>query len=291
MYDILINPISGKGKSLIALKKVEAILKDKGIEYKVHKTEHPFHATEIVSELNKNQDTKLIVMGGDGTYNEMLNGITDFEKITVGFIPCGTGNDYIKATDVPLDTAKALDLILSGKVGYTDYLQIGDKRALNCAGAGMDVDVLVRYSTMKAFRGKLKYYASLIDVLCHLKFHKMNINLDGVDREKTVFLMVVANGIHFGGGMPISPLSDINDGVFNVVIINELKKSKILGTLIKFLRGKHLNEPCTETFTGKEVTITLLDEGKTQVDGEVYENKVLNCKLIHGELKVYKKEA
>ncbi len=288
MYDILVNPVSGKGKSLIALKKVEELLNSKSIEYKVHRTNYPFHATEIVSELNKNEDTLLIVLGGDGTFNEVLNGITDFEKIVVGFVPCGTGNDYIKATTIPIDTAKALEKILNGNVGYTDFIQIGEKRALNCAGAGMDVDVLVRYSTMKAFKGKIKYYASLIDVLCHLKFHKMNINLDGKDVEKSVFLMAVTNGKYFGGGMPISPLSDINDGELNVVIINEIKKRKILGTLLKFLRGKHLNEPCTETFSAKEVTITLLDEGKTQVDGEVYDNKILNCKLIHNCLRTYK---
>ena len=288
MYDILVNPVSGKGKSLIALKKVEDLLNSKSIEYKVHRTNYPFHATEIVSELNKNEDTLLIVLGGDGTFNEVLNGITDFEKIVVGFVPCGTGNDYIKATTIPIDTAKALEKILNGNVGYTDFIQIGEKRALNCAGAGMDVDVLVRYSTMKAFKGKIKYYASLIDVLCHLKFHKMNINLDGKDVEKSVFLMAVTNGKYFGGGMPISPLSDINDGELNVVIINEIKKRKILGTLLKFLRGKHLNEPCTETFSAKEVTITLLDEGKTQVDGEVYDNKILNCKLIHNCLRTYK---
>lgn len=288
MYDILINPVSGKGKSLIALKTVETILQQKAVEYKIHMTEHPHHATEIVSSLNKNESTKLIIMGGDGTFNEALNGITDFEKIVVGFIPCGTGNDYVKSTNVPKDTAKALELILKGNIGYTDYIQLDGKRALNCAGAGMDVDVLVRYSTMKAFKGKIKYYASLIDVLCHLRFHKMILNLDGVEVEKSVFLAAIANGKYFGGGMPISPLSDTNDGLFNIVIVNEIKPSKVFGMLLKFLKGKHINEPCTETFTAKEVTITLLDEGKTQVDGEVFDNKVLHCVLMHDILKTYK---
>lgn len=288
MYEILINPVSGKGKSLIALKTIESLLQQKKIEYNIHMTEYPHHATQIVKKLNEAESTNLIVLGGDGTFNEALNGITNFESIIVGFIPCGTGNDYVKSTSVPKDTVKALNLILEGNIGYTDFFQLDGKRALNCAGAGMDVDVLVRYSTMKAFKGKIKYYASLIDVLLHLRFHKMKINIDGVESEKSVFIAAIANGKYFGGGMPISPLSDTNDGVFNVVIVNEIKPRQVFGMLLKFLKGKHISEPCTETFTAKEITITLLDEGKTQVDGEVFENKELHCVIMHDILQTYK---
>lgn len=288
MYDILINPLSGKGKSLAALKTVETILIGKQIPYTVHRTTRAGHATEIVAELNKKENCRLIVMGGDGTFNEALNGIVDFETIILGFISCGTGNDYIKATHIPRDVGKALELILKDDIGYTDFIQLDEKRALNTAGAGMDVDVLVRYSTMKAFRGKVKYYASLIDVLLHLRFHKMEMELDGQKTLKSVFLISVANGRYIGGGMPISPLSDVNDGFFNVVIVNEVKKRKIFGLLLKFLRGKHLDAPCTETFRCKEITVTLLDDGKTQVDGEVFESKKLHCILVHDTLRTFK---
>lgn len=289
MYDIVINPISGKGKSLSALKTVETILTGKQIKYEVHRTNYPFHATEIVRELNKKDDCNLIIMGGDGTFNEALNGIDDFSKITVGFIPCGTGNDYVKATHIPRDTKKALELILKGEVGYTDYIQLDDgKRALNTAGAGMDVDVLVRYYSMKAFHGKMKYFAALIDTVIHTKFHKMVMEIDGIKYDKSVFLISIANGRYIGGGLPISPESIVDDGLFNVVIVNEIKRSKILPTLIKFLRGKILGEPCTEQIRCREITIELLDNGKTQVDGEVYENQRLHCKLIHDTLKTYK---
>ena len=92
MFDILINPMSGKGKSLNALKTVETILTGKQIEYEVHRTSRANEASEIVAELNNKPECHLIVMGGDGTFNEALNGIHNFETITVGFIACGTGN-------------------------------------------------------------------------------------------------------------------------------------------------------------------------------------------------------
>ncbi|MFA6866798.1 MAG: acylglycerol kinase family protein, partial [Clostridia bacterium] len=175
MYYIIINPIAGKGNSLRALKTVETILIGKKTEYEVLRTTHPGHASELTKEIcDKNdENSTIIALGGDGTYNEILNGITDFTKVIVGFIPCGTGNDYVKATKIPKITQEALELILKGDVCYTDFIQLENKRALNCTGSGMDVDVLLRYARMKAFHGKIKYYASLIDTLFHLKFHKM----------------------------------------------------------------------------------------------------------------------
>ena len=147
MYDIICNPVSGKGSSLAALKKVEAILTSKNIPYAVYLTEKPLHATELTREINAKTHADLIVMGGDGTLNEVLNGIENFDALDLGIISCGTGNDFIRAAKLPSDPAEALELILKGNVGHFDYLQLGARRALNCAGAGMDVDVLVRYST------------------------------------------------------------------------------------------------------------------------------------------------
>jgi YegS/Rv2252/BmrU family lipid kinase len=289
MYDIIANLSSGKDKGKSALKTIETILTGEQIPYEVHKTHYAKHATDIVRELNKRPETHLIVLGGDGTFNEAINGVSNFETIDMGFIPCGTGNDYVKAMNIPMDIKKALDIILKGEIGYTDFLQIGDKRCLNCAGAGMDVDVLERCQSMKAFRGKLKYYASLLDVLLHLRFHKLKVTIDGKTEEKNVFMIAVANGTCIGGGMRISPESDVNDGKLNLVIVNELKRSKVLGLLLKFLKGgKHINEPCTESYFLDEVKIELLDDGKTQIDGEVYDNKVMDCKIVHNILRTYK---
>lgn len=288
MYDILINPRSGKGKSLSALRTVETILTGKQIPYTVHRTAYPGHAQEIVRELNKKEHCNLIVMGGDGSFNEALNGIEDFSKMTVGFIACGTGNDYIKATNIPRDPAKALELILKGEEGYTDFIQLDDRRALNATGAGMDVDVLVKYGQMKAFRGKAKYYAALFYTVLHLRFPRMIIEVDGRQEEKEIIISSIANGIYIGGGMPISPLSDVNDGLLDIVVVSKTPKLKIPGLLLKFLRGKHLSHSATEHIRCKEIKVTLLDGSKTQVDGEVYDNNVLHCKIAHNVLRTYK---
>lgn len=289
MYDIILNPVSGKGNSLKAFETVKAVFDAAGAEWKVHRTERSMHASEIVAELNKKEDAKVIVMGGDGTLNEVLNGITDFSRLTLGIISCGTGNDFIKAAGLPSDPAEAAKLILKGDTGYVDYLELKNRRALNCAGAGMDVDVLVRYESMKAFKGKMKYYASLIDTLIKCKFHKIALEIDGERMEKSVFMIAAANGTCIGGGMKISPRSLTDDGKLNVVLINEMPKRKILPTLIKFLNGgKHIESPYTEEYLAENVKIEVLDEGLTEVDGEVIDEKIIDCRVVHDVLKIFR---
>ena len=107
MYDIIVNPIGGKGKSLKALKEAEEVLKAHGALYTVHNTEYAGHATEIARELSRKPDTKLIVMGGDGSFNEVLNGIENFDNVTLGIVACGTGNDFIRASGHPSKRSRA----------------------------------------------------------------------------------------------------------------------------------------------------------------------------------------
>ncbi len=289
MYDVILNPVSGKGNSMKAYMTVKAVLDEAGVEWALHKTEYPLHATEIVRKLNEKEHADVIVMGGDGTLNEVLNGITDFSRINLGIISCGTGNDFIRAAGLPSDPAEAVRLILAGNTGYVDFLELPMRRAMNCAGAGMDVDVLVRYASMKAFKGKMKYYASLIDTLIKCKFHKIALEVDGVRSEKSVFMIAAANGTCIGGGMKISPNSVTDDGKLNVVLINEMPKRKILPTLIKFLNGgKHITSPYTEEYLAERVRIEVLDEGLTEVDGEVLNEKVIDCKIVPHTLMIFK---
>ena len=288
MYDIIVNPLGGKGKSLKALKAAEKIFAERGVEYTVHNTEYAGHATELARELSRKPEAKILVFGGDGSFNEELNGIENFENVTLGIVPCGTGNDFVRASGHPTKIKEAIDLILKDNVGYIDYIDVGSRRCLNVAGAGMDVDVLLRYAAMKAFRGKLKYYASLIDTLIHVKWHKLRLTIDGKTMDKSVFMIGVGNGTCIGGGMPICPDAKVDDGLLSVVIVNEMKKSRIPVELPGFLSGKHVKKDYTEVYSAKEVTVEVLDDGKIELDGEVIDDKILECKVVHNVLKVYR---
>ena len=93
MYNFILNPVAGKGKALRAMEKIEKYLLQNNIGYKIHRTEHPFHATEIARQLSA-EGGNIIAAGGDGTVSEVLNGIADFDKCALGIIPCGTATIF-----------------------------------------------------------------------------------------------------------------------------------------------------------------------------------------------------
>ncbi|MBQ8434009.1 MAG: diacylglycerol kinase family lipid kinase [Clostridia bacterium] len=289
MYHIIVNPKGGKGKSLKALKKVSQILSDNNVQFEVHYTERAGHATEIARELSHQADCKILVMGGDGSFNEVLCGIENFENVTLGLIPCGTGNDFVRASGHPTNIKKAMDVILKNQPQYVDYIQLSHGRSLNVLGAGMDVDVLLKYASMKG-NGTIKYYMALFHTLAHAKFHRLRITVDdGEPMERSVFMIGIGNGKYIGGGMPVCPDAQIDDGKLSIVVINELPKNKILGAALRFLKGTHVKLDAAEVFEGKKVLVEILDDSQFEADGEILPPMPqLEAQIVSNQLKIFR---
>ena len=288
MYHIIVNPTGGKGKTLKALGKVEELLKKNGAQYTVHKTEYAGHATEIARELSKTPDTKIIAMGGDGSFHEVLCGIENFDNVTLGLIACGSGNDFIKKSGHSTKIEEAVATILKDNPSYVDYMEMGKYRCLNVGGGGMDVDVLLKYAQCKTLKGKAAYYYSLFYTLCHTRFHHLRITADGVTKDTSVFMIGIGNGGFIGGGIPICPNAVVDDGLLNVGYVSEMKKSKILFRLFKFLKGKHVGTDWGGEYTAKKITIEALDDSRFELDGEIIDDTKLDIEVVHGKLKMYR---
>ena len=288
MYHIIVNPQGGKGKSLKALATVEEMFKNNNAQYVVHKTEYAGHATEIAKELSQNPDTNIVVMGGDGSFHEVLCGIDNFDNVTLGLIACGSGNDFIKKSGHSTNVKEAVQTVLNGKVGYVDYMEMGKYRCLNVGGGGMDVDVLLKYAQCKTLKGKAAYYYSLFYTLLHTRFHHLRITADGVTKDTSVFMIGIGNGGFIGGGIPICPNAVVDDGLLNVGYVNEMKKSKILFRLVKFLKGKHVGTEWGGEYTAKKITLEALDDSRFELDGEIIEDTKLDIEVVHGKLKMFR---
>ena len=289
MYHIIINPKAGKGKSLKALRLTEEKFKEKGIEYAVMRTEGPRHAIRLAREAAESGATDIVAMGGDGTLNEVLNGIPDPSAVRIGLIPCGTGNDFAVSAGISRNIPEAIDQLIGCKARPTDYMQMdAGVRGINIIGTGIDVDVLDRCRRSKVLRGKVQYAVSLIVSLVKFEFYRFTAKYNGHENRHEALIACVGNGRQFGGGIPICPTAEIDDGLMDCMIAGRMKKIAIPAAFVSLMRGNILKKK----FTSMERTTRLEVEPETrmtvQVDGELYDDLPFRVTLVPGGLKFYR---
>jgi YegS/Rv2252/BmrU family lipid kinase len=282
MLHFIVNIKSGKGKALSNIRKITDYLTKRGIEYSMHVTRYPHHGEELARKLSLQDGATIVAMGGDGTFHEVLNGIGDLEKVRLGFIPCGRGNDFARAAGFNKNPIKALEDILRGEETRFDYINVGSRRCLNVAGTGMDVDVLLR---VDGSQKKLTYLKSLIACLAHFEPYKVTATVNGETKEFSCLVAAVCNGIAFGGDMKVSPDSKIDDGVLDLRIIT-MPKGSVWGYLPKFVSGKHVKESWSVHYKCESAKITA--SLPVQLDGEIYKDLPMDCSIVKGGIRTFK---
>lgn len=283
MYHIIANPVAGKKKARKNLIAVEKVFKERGVEYEVWFSGAAHDAEDIARKLTEKGETDIIVLGGDGTLHEVLNGLVDPARCRLGLVPSGTGNDFAEKLGLPFDPAKAAELILSGAAKDTDYIQIGDRRSMNVAGVGIDVDVLQRCQRGR-MKGKLKYLISLIQSLMSFKGYRVEIETEqGEIFEREVLISAVCNGDRFGGGIKICPAAEVDDGKLSVVIVDCIGGvGKIIGAFMQLMKGKILSYPATTHFLCEKVRFRPQVECAAQLDGELYTEYDFTAEIKRG---------
>jgi diacylglycerol kinase (ATP) len=270
MYCLIFNPTAGAGRSRKALETVERILKKHRKEYVIKTTEYKEHATALASDAVGKGYEGIISVGGDGTLHEVACGLKDTEEI-LGVIPAGTGNDYRDAIGVSADVAEALGTILAGHSRRMDIgLMSNGKSFINLVGTGFDVCVLKNTNRVRrVFTGGIAYILGIVMSLLGFKSVEIDITMDGERMKRTVLLIAVANGTCFGGGLRISPDSDTEDGLFNVVIINRIARPRILLELPKLKKGQIDKISVAEQFTCREIMVECKEAQPLDIDGEI----------------------
>ncbi len=286
MYHVIFNPVAGKKKAIKNLRVVERILTERGLAYELHQSCDVHDAEAIARKLTEAGETEFIVLGGDGTLNEVLNGLTDPSVCTLGLIPSGTGNDFAARRGISLDPEKALLRILDGEAQEVDYLEVSGTRCMNVAGFGIDVDVLERCKKGK-LKGKIKYLMSLIKSLFTFQGCKVKFTTDGKEEVRNVLICAACNGSVFGGGIKICPPAREDDGLMDVIVVDHIKGVfKIVKAFIELMGGRIIKYPLTTYFRCEEVEFLPQEACPIQVDGEVYHDHAFHAKICKG-LKFY----
>lgn len=288
MLEFVVNGKAGYGRSFQKTqKKISNILTEKGIEYRFHFTRYEKHATEITKKLCKEGATQIIAIGGDGTVNEVLNGL-DVEKTALGIIPHGSGNDFVDSVNIPSKVEDALNVILNGKAKETDFLVCDGIRGLNIIGTGIDVEILERCESYKIFKGKLKYFFSLIISLIKFKFYDFILHKKENDQERSAMIICCCNGKKFGGGIPVCPVAIADDGQMETLVVSKMNKAKMIGYLIKLMQGKILEQTFCERLTEDQIQATFKNPITIEIDGELYKNIKFDVHIEKAKLKLYR---
>lgn len=280
----VVNPVSGNGATGRHWRTYEAFFgRHLGDRFAVRKTERPWHAAEIAKEAVVDGATTVVSVGGDGTLNEVTNGLLDGtgrpwnREARLAVLSLGTGSDFVKTlgeTKKPEDLVHRLqaDRVRTIDAGLCQYFTAGAPRAryfLNVAEVGSGGAVVDRVNrTTKLLGGKISFLLAILRTLPRYANTKIAYEADHApSKEAIVNDVVVANGRFFGGGLQPAPHADLEDGLFDVVIIGDIDFRTTRRNLGLLREGKHLDLPYVTWFRAKELVVHAGEE-MIDLDGE-----------------------
>ena len=285
-YALIVNPVAGNGYALKVLEKMEAVLREKGLSYRVFRTRQPRHAVDLAFSLRDHRDIQAVIsIGGDGTAFETASGLAG-SRVPLGIIPAGTGNDFIKSAGIPGNPEKALEMILRGNSSPVDMGSLNSGSFLNVCGTGFDVTVLDYAENLKTrYRGLLPYFLGLLKAIAHYQPVHLKLVIDGQEEEGDYLICSIANGRYIGGGIPICPAAEITDGKLDLVLVKNVPRRRIPLYLPGLMMGRILRFQITRHVLADEVMM----EGRNlrvNVDGEIIPMDRIHFSIRKGVLQL-----
>ena len=264
---LIINPAAGRGKAFKLSEKVIHEFEKRGTDFEYEYTTNPRHAVDISREAST-KFQKVIAFGGDGTVNEVGEGLVGSDAI-FGVIPLGSGNDFANEIGMPAKISDAVDIILSDDFHTIDIIKVNDRVSLNTAGVGFNGTVSEVVKSIRYLKGKSAYIWAVVKTAAMYKSIPLKISLNGRVIEEKIFMVSICNSKSEGGGFIVAPDAKNNDGLFDVTIIRHIGYMKLLLNLNKVLTGNINEVQEVDTYTGESIIIESEFPMPVHVDGEV----------------------
>lgn len=276
-YSFIVNPHARHGKGGRVLERLAREVKARRLDAEILTTGHPGHATELARTTSADI---IVAVGGDGTINEVANGIIGTSKI-LGIIPNGSGNDLIKSVGIAAgDMQRALDCLLNSHVQAIDCGTVscfpdsshGNSRKryfVNGVGIGFDAAVAERTRQIKFIGGTALYMLAVFQTLGKYKAPKFSIAIDAAKIESSNLLIAIGNGRCAGGGFYLTPQAKVDDGMLDVCMIENISVPAILRIMPKVMQGKHETSPHVVMQRGKQIAVRASAPFFVHADGEI----------------------
>ena len=283
MYHFIINPNSRSGRGAVVWHSVEMVLKQRNIQYTAYFTQYRRHASAIAHSITADgRPHTLVVLGGDGTIDEVVNGISSFENTTLGYIPIGSGNDFARGLGLSSDPFTALDHILSPKsirsidLGVLNY---AGKNHLFAVSSGMGYDASICHAVCvsrfkillnKLKLGKLAYVFLSFERLFHCPARKLEVVLDSKTQltfDRSYFVTAM-NLPYEGGGCKFCPKANPDDGILDIIVVGEVSKLRALLILPFVFSGTHIHHKGVHLYRCRKAEIHSEGPMPVHSDGE-----------------------
>lgn len=254
----IVNPVAGGGKTLKIVPLIEKIMKENNISYEITLTNSPKDATRIAED-NAEKFSTIVAVGGDGTVNEVAKGLINKRMGTLGIIPSGTGNDFVRILGIPNDPEKALLALINNKTKSIDVGKINGFSFLNISSIGFDTEVLIQSNKIKKkIKSKISYLIGVLATLVYYKRKRVSLIIDNVEYKRNLVLLAVGNGRYYGGGLEILPMSINDDGYFHICLVKDISNLKMLALFPSIFKAKHIKyDKYVEIFKAKKSYIRI----------------------------------
>lgn len=299
----LINPCAGQGKNIdVLISQIEKASKKLDVKSEIYVTNYvgdaQIYTERVANQTKGKEEVCFFACGGDGTLNEVVNGAVGFDHVSVGAVPVGTGNDFVRNFGQPkdfMDVKKQLTG-LTKKVDLIKYTgeiegQVMTRYCINMFNIGFDCNVVDKTAELKKkplLKGSLAYLVSVGNILIKKKGANLRIFVEGKKvHEGSLLLCVVANGAFCGGGVCSSPQTILDDGKMDINVIRNVSRTKFIKMFPSYSKGTHFEQKGVENtiipYCCKTARIEPLGEMGTMrlcVDGEISTTKAIDFEVV-----------
>jgi diacylglycerol kinase (ATP) len=267
---VIYNPTSGRELFKKHLPEVLQKLEMAGYETSCHATTGEGDAIKAARTAVERRYDIVIAAGGDGTINEVVNGMAEQEyRPKLGIIPVGTTNDFARALHIPRDVAAATDIIVKGDTIPVDIGRMNDRYFINIAGGGRLTELTYEVPIkLKTVLGQLAYYLKGIEMLPSIRATEVSIEYDGklFEGEAMLFLVALTNSV--GGFEKLAPDSSINDGLFTLLILKKTSLADFIRIASLAIRGEHINDENVIYTKANRIKVHSNEKVQLNLDGE-----------------------
>jgi len=297
---VIINPVAGKGAGLRHQDQVRDLLNQNRLDFDLVQTEGPLHAIGLARDASLAGYKAVVAVGGDGTSNEVINGLMQAKKkgggAALGVIGIGTGNDFAYGVGVPEDMQAACQCLAKDQRRWIDvafvkggnWSEVG-RYAGNGIGVGFDVIATLQVKRIKWITGTPAFVlAALKTLFLHFAAPLISMEADGKSITERWVMMSMMNGRRLGGGFRIAPQALLDDGLFDLTLARQTSRLTMLRLMGMYMQGTQHTHPAVRTMRAKRIAIRAEGGLASHADGEIFmtDGKCLDLEMVPRQIEV-----